>query len=86
MTEQRRGEGPQARDAFEAALGAADLGHAAVAALTATIEGCGAREAVEAHVARYASQAVDAIGRLPLHEQDRQALRDLAIWMTTRHR
>ncbi len=81
-----RGEDPQARDAFEAALGAADLGHAAVAALTATIEGCGAREAVEAHIARCASQAVDAIGRLPLHEQDRQALRDLAIWMTTRHR
>ena len=80
------GKEPQAREAFEAALGAADLGHAAVAALTATIEGCGAREAVEAHVTRCASQAVEAIGQLPLDDEDRQALRDLAIWMTTRHR
>ena len=80
------GKEPQAREAFEAALGAADLDHAAVAALTATIEGCGAREAVEAHVTRCASQAVEAIGQLPLDDEDRQALRDLAIWMTTRHR
>ena len=81
-----RGEHPRARDAFETALGAADLDHAAVAALTATIERCGAREAVEAHVARCSSQAVDAIGRLPVHDEDRQALCDLAIWMTTRLR
>ena len=73
-------------NAFEAALGAADLDHAAVAALTSTIERCGAREAVEAHVTRCAAEAVDAIGRLPLRDEDRQALRDLAIWMTTRHR
>jgi geranylgeranyl diphosphate synthase type I len=81
-----RSEDPQARDAFETALGGADLDHAAVAALTTTIERCGARGAVETHVTRCASQAVDAIGRLPLRDEDRQALRDLAIWMTTRHR
>ena len=74
------------RDAFDAALGRATGDGTDVAALTATIERSGARAAVEARIAGCADEAVDAIGRLPLGEDDRAALRGLAIWMTTRHR
>jgi len=81
------GGGPAAseREAFDAALGAPDLDAAAVARLTATIERCGARAAVEERVQGSAAEAVEAIGRLPLDEEAREALRGLAVWMTSRH-
>jgi geranylgeranyl diphosphate synthase, type I len=73
------------RDAFDMRLGDPDLDDAAVAALTSAIERSGARQAVETQVGRCAADAVAAIAALPLEPADREALRGLAIWMTTRH-
>jgi geranylgeranyl diphosphate synthase, type I len=79
-------DGDTARhDAFDAALGRATAEGTDVAALTATIERSGARAAVEQRIADCADEAVEAIERLALQEEDRAALRGLAVWMTTRH-
>jgi geranylgeranyl diphosphate synthase type I len=72
------------RHAFDAALGAPALSAQAVAALAGTIERVGARASVEAHVARAAEEAREAIDRLPLGARQRGDLHELAGWMTTR--
>jgi geranylgeranyl diphosphate synthase type I len=72
------------RHAFDAALGAPALSAQAVAALAGTIERVRARASVEAHVARAAEEAREAIDRLPLGARQRGDLHELAGWMTTR--
>jgi geranylgeranyl diphosphate synthase type I len=74
------------RDAFDAAVGSPSLDADGVAALTATIGRSGARAAVEARIDEAARSARDAIGQLPIGPEHREDLRDLAGWMTTRHR
>jgi geranylgeranyl diphosphate synthase, type I len=73
------------RDAFDAALGSSSLDAEAVAALSATIERCGARTAVTERIDEAARGAREAIGALPIDARHRDELRELADWMTTRH-
>ena len=73
------------RTAFDAGLGSEGLDASDVARLVRTIEGCGARAALEGRIDAVAAQARDGIEELPIGPSARAELRELAGWMTTRH-
>jgi len=69
---------------FDRRLGDPELGAAGVADLTAAIERCGARTAVEDRIAHAAAEARAAIAGLPIGAEARSDLERLADWMVTR--
>ena len=73
------------RDAFETRFGTDDLDTAGVAALSATIEACGAREALEQRIDGLRGEARDAARTLGLGPDAVAALNELADWAATRH-
>ena len=73
------------RDAFETRFGTDDLDTAGVAALSATIETCGAREALEQRIDGLRGEARDAARTLGLGPDAVTALDGLADWAATRH-
>jgi geranylgeranyl diphosphate synthase type I len=75
---------PEDRASFLARLGQPDLTDGDVALLRELITSCGARTAVEVHIRTAADEARQAIDALPLPEQPRSELHELAGWMTTR--
>ena len=74
-----------ARDAFDAALGTAELDDAAVARLKDAITASGAQAAVAARIDASVEHAAQGISALPIPADARDALHELARWMTTRH-
>ena len=73
------------RDVFETRFGTDDLDAAGVAALSATIETCGAREALEQRIDGLRGEAGDAARTLGLGPDAVTALDGLADWAATRH-
>jgi geranylgeranyl diphosphate synthase type I len=71
---------------FEARFGAPDLSPAEALELGQVMEATGARQEVEAAVARLAAMAEEALVALPVHPEARDALRDLAAFATARDR
>ena len=73
------------RDVFETRFGTDDLDAPGVAALSATIETCGAREALEQRIDGLRGEARDAARTLGLGPDAVTALDGLADWAATRH-
>ena len=73
------------RARLDAALGAAGTDAAEVTALTAMVEACGARAAIEARIVRLQDEAREAAAALGLDAGAATALDELAGWAATRH-
>jgi geranylgeranyl diphosphate synthase type I len=78
-----RASGATAR-MFSSRFGAPDLSPGEALELGRVMEATGARQEVEAEMARLAAQAEEALVALPVRPEARQALRDLAAFATER--
>lgn len=77
---------PGERGGLLARIGAVDLSTDEVASIRELMNESGARAAVDASIVELTERAIDAIGAAPVGTETRQALTELAVFVSTRQR